>query len=129
MKLELKHLTAYLPYRLKCVNGELLGVRNSNGWMGVFASDFGQTNIPIASVVPRLNHLTELQDIHCPFFIQCNADVSTQIEINEFSLQRKALEALSYQAVTLLLQNHYDVFGLIQNGLAMHKAAVSCCPY
>ena len=128
MKLELRHLAPYLPYQLKCTDGELIGIRNHIGWMGVFKSKNGEDNIPIASVIPILRPLSDLYKKEFEYLIEeINLEIEAcGLEINEVYtfLLKNSIDhvAVSYEELTnileMLYKNHFDLKMLIHVGLA-----------
>ena len=106
MKLELKHLAPYLPYRLKiqykfdgfeiCISPMVASMTSNS-----FAKE-----IPINTVLsdnksfkPILRPLSDLND--------------------EENNTPEYLQGCCYSYVTYLISQHYDVFGLIEKGLAI----------
>lgn len=70
MKLELKHLSAYLPYKVMCLNQhlpdvefvkeELIGISNHIVWSGAFNAIHGSNNVPVSAIKPILYPLDYL---------------------------------------------------------------------
>ena len=60
MELELKHIVGYLPYKLKCSDGELIGIQDHILWSGVFERNHGADYIPISAIKPILRPLSDL---------------------------------------------------------------------
>lgn len=126
MKLELKHLAPYLPYGLKCeiitvtdniMIEKLTGFENrmsdyaifgnvKNGTNGV--GIFGHCKLLFSSVKPILRPLSDLaKEIEvinpiCFKWVQLN-------DLNEIKLD----------TYNFLVKNHYDIFGLIDQNLAI----------
>jgi len=134
MKLELKHLAPYLPYRLK-----LIVVSNQdNGLIGemIFLhKDYLGTNVGIKHHLKIERGLEHIKPILRPL-----ADIDKEIDINGWfipfddiylhpyrndtkeELKEKLQEPnveLSYWIMEKLFEWHFDVFGLIEKGLAI----------
>ncbi len=138
MKLEFKHLAAYLPYSLRgkmvMKSGKLSagmdisldmirdsGIANTNGRTDIFIIK------PILRPLSDLNRfiehngemfvpLEELQDWQ-ELYMDKNRELC---EKEDGSHKVWVLETtLSYKSVSLLLEWHFDVFKLIENNLAI----------
>lgn len=127
MKLELKHLAPYLPYELKILNG----------WGDVKTLKYfhldDEGNGFIKHVKPILRPLSDLRT--AKLFDNYGDEKLTAIEefygnwdltpydwvLTEVSdgKQLERLLELSYNVIDKLLEHHFDVFGLIDNGLAI----------
>jgi len=116
MKLELKHLSAYLPYQIRVI----LKGKNS----GYFISGTGANYIDLnhdkylsckivldGEIKPILRPLADL-----PKFIDKISPVPNFFNIDY--LINTPL-ASSYEVVENLLELHFDIFGLIDAGLAV----------
>lgn len=123
MNLELKHLAPYLPYGLKIEYPTIMsGVRKISEMRNL-----GQTSIEIShriyvqisSCKPMLRPLSDYADIDSDAICNINCDMSDQIQISEFASKRISLSAVSVGAFEILVSNHVDVFGLIDQGLAL----------
>lgn len=118
MKLELKHLSPYLPYGLKLrghthgeivemseVNENNVNVKDRGFQYGWWADMF--------DVSPILRPLSDLKDeILCKYYVYY---------CSEKGLMVKAKNELYTTLVDLnyFYKNHFDVFGLIEKGLAI----------
>ena len=124
MKLELKHLAPYLPYGLKCelLNykcdyiGEKYGTINGFYYLGgevhyTFKdrSTAGKTRNLIKPILRPLSDLTKgyLMSISYGTFINVRNDLEKG--------------QVKYKNMVFLLEKHFDVFGLIEKGLAIDK--------
>jgi len=128
MKLELKHLAPYLPYGLKmkdiysCDNDTLLGVYRYGSELGYQVKNEDHLNpvfYPFENVEhkPILRPLSDLKDGVHPRAIFTNHELDT-ID-NNLLLEDEPYWGLPYQKVVALIENHFDVFGLIDKGLAI----------
>ena len=119
--LELKHLAPYLPYRLKIRNkslkGETLGmyemeVENDNNH-GILNVLNGVNQIPLLHPLDRLTEPIDFDDGNVSFAaglkLYCKADVEY--------CQSMPL-GCDYETIQKLYEWHFDVFGLIEKGLA-----------
>tara|TARA_R110000772_G_scaffold83493_1_gene176588 strand:- start:9461 stop:9808 length:348 start_codon:yes stop_codon:yes gene_type:complete len=108
MKLELKHLAPYLPYGLvvfipiwKCER-TISQLRQKS----IVTKDFAN-HLLFADIKPILRPLSDLtEDILCISWIE--------------HIEDKVLDAeCPYEVWQILFENHFDVFGLIEKGLAI----------
>ena len=139
MKLELKHLAPYLPYGLKNQRA-LHKPKVIDGIVGNKVY-FGDTVLFINQIEPILRPLSDLTDpiINLIFkdtgengitISRYIADSSKDLTITitykmmgdvftDFVINRSDIKHTDYWIVEILLINHYDVFGLIDAGLAI----------
>ena len=129
MELELKHLAPYLPYGLKCIDGELIGISNHIGWSGIFKAIHGSNHIPICGIKPILRPLSDLTKE-----IEVNGEKFVPIEYFEdkyytLDLHKQCHRLLenedwiyqtNFMLINYLLKWHFDIFGLIENNLAIN---------
>lgn len=123
MNLEIKHLAPYLPYGLKIEHPTMM----SGGRKISEMRNLGQTSIEIShriyvqisSCKPLLRPLSDYADINSDAMNSLNCDMSEQIQISEFASKRISLSSVSVGAFDVLVSNHVDVFGLIDQGLAL----------
>ena len=126
MKLELKHLAPYLPYDLMCEvkdqgktkHEKLSGayIDNSYAFFDTVESEYGYDSIkpilrPLSDLPTEKDCWNELQE-HC-YDIDENLDYICDFDGNLLKT------SLSYRAVLILTKYHFDVFGLIEEGLAI----------
>jgi hypothetical protein len=105
MKLGLKHLAPYLPYKLKIKTKHGFDTMGTlNEWLvnGDHEKSYSYENHPneILEFKPILRPLSEL-------------DVDSEVNTPE------SLQGCCYSYVQHLLENHFDIFGLIPAGLAI----------
>lgn len=119
MKLEIKHIAPYLEHGLRCkiVNGdkELIGTLNGLYADGscVFA-DIVESEHGFESIKPLLKPLSELSDEEIE-------DIERREGIDCVNIIGFRTETLEYRTFQDLVSKHYDIFGLIDNGLAEVK--------
>ena len=112
MKLELKHLAPYLLYGLNFYVEHKNGSRLDNWIMNV---DTNLRQIIVFQNKPILKPLSELED-----YFQ---EVNKPYNYPDFGhMERSILSGhASFEFVNELIQDHYDVFGLIEKGLAVNE--------
>ena len=130
MKLELKHLAPYLPFKLNCLNQnlpdtemvveELIGISNHITWSGVFNAKYGSNHVPICGIKPILRPLSDLTKniddnnnnltyaAFLKLWVKSDVDYVINIPLSCY-----------YNTVEQLFKWHFDVFGLIEKGLAI----------
>lgn len=138
-KLELKHLASYLPYGLKCeiLNyesdyvGEKYGIINGyyliNGDHHYTFKDrntAGKNAVLIKPILRPLSDLTKEIEHNGKTFIPIESKTVGFLRLKdgkkrELSRSCFVLEVLEYDLVQKLLEWHFDVFGLIEKGLAI----------
>lgn len=113
MKLELKHLAPYLPYGL-LINFHANRVEPINGLTKTEVYVHGMGWLNFSDFKPLLLPLSERK----PFF-----DKYLSTFWSDFDYYVECIEngTLPYADVVQLLSEHFDVFGLIDAGLALNK--------
>ena len=125
MKLELKHLVAYLPYNLKVTRngfiGDLIALMNDedsiaeNFEFKVSCSNWWENNTDKNHYKPILRPLSDL--IKDEFmFLFVDTDIDNILSVYQAD---KSLDCIEYYLIKILLKNHFDIYGLIEAGLAM----------
>lgn len=118
-KLELKHLSPYLPYELRLTAYS----KPMNGRMCELLAKHNYSTIK-----PILRPLSEADVLIYNEFVKYNNNDPFDLEIiNIFCFERIETESVSdidlnnlqYEAFEWLTRNHFDVFGLIPAGLAI----------
>lgn len=122
-QLELKHISPYLPYQLRCrFNTDdvytIMGLINENVWLKemTYAADLFECK-------PILRPMSDLEDSSKNYLDLLN-EVGQTIEYNGGSFFDGVASFddpcwLPYASFEFLLENHFDVFGLIDQGLAI----------
>lgn len=127
--LQLEHIVHYLPYRLQCrtfqhpeVPLELKGLTK---YEGVF-SLYSEFKSPYDRFKPILRPLSDLikDEFTSQILINWGDDLSKKHEmkfLNEIIDEMKFSDYnnLRYDFIKFLCKNHFDVFGLIEKGLAI----------
>ena len=112
-------LAPYLPYELKIKNGDNIETLNDIHAIETYvgASWYCKTVegkfISVKAVVPILKPLMSFLDF------EEIVDEMTRMECDSIIDGYNVLRNVNYQAVTLMIKNHIDVFGLINKGLAL----------
>ena len=111
MKLELKHLAPYLPYELKILNGKEYDIVNGIDNKTVISLFRGHLEnfSTIENVKPILRPLSDLTE---EYSNSCNYSHKDF----KWGIINKNISVLVWDS---LLKNHFDVFGLIDAGLAI----------
>ncbi len=114
MKLELKHLKHYIDHDIVySIDGEEGFFKPYYLGMHLKSIERGQ-NFKL-----HLHQLSNYADINSDAMNSLNCDISDQIQISEFASKRISLSSVSVGAFEILVSNHVDVFGLIDQGLAL----------
>ena len=128
MKLELKHLAPYLPYELK-VTRNLKKIDTLGIFIGL---EFGKNVYDVSYVLcndlkPILRPLSEIESYFEPLAFNDSKilevlDVNYLDDFGNMSIQD--IEHYSFtnypvSVYNLLLEHHFDVFGLIHNNMAI----------
>jgi hypothetical protein len=123
--LTLEHLVPYLPYGLKC---EVISLNPFNkktilSLTSIVNIDWERLSFAIKPILRPMSEITvdffkeNIDEDIVDFLINCEP------EHNHFSVEvcDKFIgwTAISYEEYQLFFKNHFDVFGLIQKGLAI----------
>lgn len=129
-KLELKHLAAYLPYKLQwCFEGEdfsheVIGFELNTVHLLSPYNDYGRCTIyegkpilrPLSDLTKEIEHNGEIlvfSDVYLS-----NSKIEMLLD-QSLCLFNNPLNSLDYNSINLLLKYHFDIFGLIDAGLAI----------
>ena len=142
MKLELKHLAPYLPYKLPIqitesfynpYNKEPIQKKDNIVKLDCFAILLMQERLMFKPILRPLSDLTKEIEVNGERFVPVEKmyegklsiwekDIETYgvfydyvMEMNEHDLP----EEMTYNQIQILLEWHFDVFGLIDQGLAV----------
>jgi len=125
MKLELKHLAGYLPYGLKCLaQGEcekFFDMQGITDFTDVDLHETGRTvseQYDIEDVFPILRPLSDLTkeiEVNGEKFVPSTLGLGLPLD----DLTSEEILKLKYTTVNKLLSWHFDIYGLIENGLAI----------
>jgi len=113
MKLELKHLAPYLPYGLKYklfkkINGDhTLTTQSLLDW------DFN-----LHDIIPILRPLSDLRNHNNEVMPVYRLEIP-RADFTDILDEGKPVSQLAYCIIEKLFENHFDVFGLIDAGLAI----------
>lgn len=114
MELELKHIATYAPY---CIKGKLFDnidvVTGLNFEHGIIET-LNNNNCLLEDFKPILRPLSDLTKKYYP-----DGTENQNVRFWEFVTRDKEVKGLGYTEMVELIKEHYDVFGLIPNGLAI----------
>lgn len=123
MKLELKHIAPYLPYGVKYLNThedfiEKEGIIHIDSIGSILKYEF------LKPILRPLSDLTEEIEVNGEKFVPRNKmglihDVSGNNILNYRTGERIDILSLPYYQIQYLFKWHFDVFGLIPQGLAI----------
>lgn len=143
MELELKHLAPYLPYELKCLTinaglGEktratMVGIQRQMLYLKTDVATITRGFSEAKPILRPLSDLTkEIEQISIDYNKQFNVPAmrwgSIYIDLKTIASEDKditktlkyfLIENMSYWVMQELLKKHFDVFGLIEKGLAI----------
>lgn len=91
--------------------------KNTVYWVGTKAK--GLKKFYNGGFYPILRPLSDYTDITSKAMSDLNCDLSDQMDIQEFALKKMSLASLSYGSFEVLVRNLVDIFGYIENGLAI----------
>jgi len=133
MELEIKHLAAYLPWRVKVSPIHVLTHGNGIGSiMHILTSKSSIYKLrlhPLSDLTSPKNGIdgiTWFDDICWNFFDSRTPDnyECSKIVLNELLQASEVQMDTYYGLVEYLLENHFDIFNLIQNNLAIDINAI-----
>lgn len=124
MKLELKHLAPYLPYRLKGIDYD------KKNFLFRGLNDYGNIHWDCNEVLDRKGYdikpvLRPMKDVfkdEYKFILDEFSEIELEtFEIAFFSELRplNIFDKISYSVAILLYENHFDIHGLIEKCLAV----------
>jgi len=135
MKLELKHLSCYLPYGLKMKRngfiGELLTIKQPKEdslvdyyEFQVSTSDWWENNVddlnPYKPILRPLSDLTKEIEVNGETFVPIEEyDYLRLDEISTLVGGCNAMKFIQARELELLYEMHFDIYGLIEKGLAI----------
>ena len=136
MKLQINHLSPYLPYGLEFLLESEAGSKEPNInkmksiHTGLNAVNYGWGNAKsLTDIKPILKSISDLDDIviyafHCYrhgkmhetelIDLFCFQNIHTEESLNNLDLSK-----LPYNCIEYMFKNHYDFFGLIEARLAV----------
>jgi len=122
-KLEMKHLAPYSPYKLKCDTRrgvmEMFGLAT---YGAIFMDGYAQIELELDEINPILRPLSDYcGDVlggRVMKLLGCNMDVV--VDIWELHRGDMELKDTPYRTYECACRNHIDLFGLIEDGLAVN---------
>jgi hypothetical protein len=126
MKLELKHLAPYLPYGLKgyCTDdmqGEevFLGIEIKKRQILLITDKLPMDLEYFKPILRPLSDLTKEIEVNGEKFVPRKILIS-HFDFYYSDLNKYDLDKWEYRVVDKLLEWHFDIYGLIENGLAIN---------
>jgi len=125
-KLEMKYLAPYLPYKLRLLEDDII-----NGYEEYNTEMIGLHNDGVRTSINSIEEWTSIEfvkPILKPLIDLTRETLSKYYtQLMDSDLDRTVIDTLNYplnQSYTyttnFLLKNHYDIFGLIEKGLAIN---------
>jgi hypothetical protein len=130
MELQIKHLTPYLPYKLQFLMASEPESKEPNIDelksidTGLKMVNFGWGNAkPLTEIKPILKPKAHLHKLQNEILIRWGGGLSDRakaqwIKETTDDMLYSATNSLRYDFIELMLENHIDIFGLIDAGLA-----------
>lgn len=129
MKLELKHLAPYLPYGINVIynplqagrkysKDRLSGIVEDVAFIGL-GGRFGYVRRNLHEIKPVLRPLSDLTKDEYTFISEDETDYEFIADIVNMDSDSFQCTKLSYEFWAELFHYHFDVFGLIKEGLAI----------
>ena len=129
MKLELKHLAGYLPYELKieCKDNSELGESSYISEMtglhesGVDDNYGNNWTFGIKPILRPLSDLTKEIEVNGEKFVP-HTKLGGRPNLKDYDIVylSKNIDNMSFGLIQKLLEWHFDIYGLIENGLAIN---------
>ncbi|AMR34158.1 hypothetical protein A0256_23255 [Mucilaginibacter sp. PAMC 26640] len=124
MKLELKHLSPYLPYGLKVIPNEFL--KHQTCVLGIQLDplnieivrygEIRESKVALKNIKPVLKPLSDLYNTDG---FSLSKMISHGYHNSFWSKEKFSVKHVYYHDLLILLEHHFDVFGLIDSGLAI----------
>lgn len=127
--LELKHLAPYLPYNLQWMQGEEIFLFTGSH---IGSSWDDRTFSLVKPILRPLSDLTKEITVNEEMFIPREIILSKLNHLLTPSIMNNIKEVvthLDYTVVQKLFEWHFDVFGLIESGLAIDVNTLEVNPY
>lgn len=124
MELELKHLAPYLPYGLKIWNIDMgvdfdLTIQEEDEGIDMESILYSQCNWKL--ILRPLSDLTKADLINAGFDYQIDwLTHERDSHVKFYGSLEKFINKTDFGHVQYLISKHYDVFGLIEQGLAIN---------
>jgi len=127
MKLEIKHLLPYLPYDLQTDKGQFWAICRDE-LVKARIDKRGTVKYKLDEIKPFLIPLSALLDpeyekVFDEFSEREYDDLLDRIDYVKIGLQKSEnlCNNLRFETMNALFANHFDVYGLIEQGLAIDK--------
>ena len=120
MKLELKHLVGYLPYGLEVMIdlgcSSTIANISKNGFDSDFLYALSENKVKIIGLRP-LSDLTKEIEVNGEKFVPQNK--LSHLDLKWLITSDNLIMKTNYEDVLKLLEWHFDIYGLIENNLAI----------
>ena len=123
-KLELKYLADYLPYDLKFIgylkHGSSLPFDDSEDILTLCPFVLTYLHQEFEEFKPILRPLSDLTNKYGYHFIwERETDYESLCQWVDLDIDSRLTDKFSYEFWQILFENHFDLFGLIEKGLAV----------
>jgi len=122
-KLELKHLVGYLPYGLEMQHKYIKAKHRGEDKLRPWISNLEPLSLQVISKsfewLPILHPLSDLRNDTYDFIYNTECDYSSIENWMRFDVETRLSWRFSYEFWRLLCQHHFDIYGLIEKGLAI----------
>lgn len=122
----LEYLSDYLPYSVRYIECHKASFTNQPDIKQNFIMSTqnmsvldGKKRYRLVYAKLILKPLSDYLDINSPAMNELNCDISDQITLQELASKKTIYGHISYSSMQLYLKNHIDVFGLIEQDLAI----------
>lgn len=127
MKIELKHLAGYLPYGVKVkwnnTSYEMISLRlNERCQLVDYYTEevYGVKLEHIKPILRPLSDLTKEIEVNGEKFVPIEIiDKRNNLSVLETTKDTDLIDCLPYWVINYFLEWHFDIYGLIENGLAI----------
>tara|TARA_B100000378_G_scaffold236018_1_gene202683 strand:- start:4540 stop:4968 length:429 start_codon:yes stop_codon:yes gene_type:complete len=142
MELELKHLAPYLPYAVQIETlyrslGHMGGFNHKE--LDVFTLNFFEIEDikpilrPLSDLTKKIEHNGEMfipldylvSEDEDDYFVDTDFESYIKARLGNSDYEKHMIKYLPYGLINKLLEWHFDVFGLIEKGLAIDKNTLS----
>lgn len=122
MKLELKHLAGYLPYGLKIETPYGIEILEALGEDWIFTEEKKAYNFTAKPILRPLSDLTKEIEINGEKFVPYDKlnYKPTIKHVSDYPFNCFDLQFIAHYSFQLLIEWHFDVFGLIEKDLAIN---------
>ena len=126
-KLELKHLAPYLPYKLRIyrINKYIGGSNDQQTLSCAWLEDVLSNDSIHFDAKPVLKPMSDLSIDHYNMIYDSETDYTSICSWLELDVESRLMSKFSLEFWNGLYRHHFDVFGLIEKGLAVDIHTIS----